>query len=193
MSAGAAVATVLCLACFQSSNGPEMPIVRDGCTMECCGYGTWITPSTTLAMREPRNDAETAFTLGAGDSVTALEGQVHTIRPGRVVFTGRHTFQAVGRGTADSMSRELMVPAGDTVFVTGIAPEATDARIWYRGREYAIASGLNVFSVSRPTADAPYDVVSLPLTQWWVKVRNRRSSVGWVRDPNRFVGAGRCR
>jgi hypothetical protein len=144
----------------------------------------------TKALREPRSGAAVAFQLVQGDTVAALEGHIRTTRPGLVVFTREYVFRGVTK--SDSASKAVSVRKGDTVYVTAVSAEATDASLWYREQEYALASDLNVFGVHSATAERPYEVISLPSSEWWVKVRKGKSVIGWVRDPNKFGGAGRC-
>jgi hypothetical protein len=184
-------AVALLAACFASHPAfaqPPMPIITGGCPMEYCSLGEWQATRATPVLREPRTDADTAFLLIPGDSVVALSNRQQISRPGIVVFRRTHAFRVLDRKINDFV--QLTVPAGDTVYVTAISSEMTDSYLWYRGVSCPNSSGLDVYSERRATDEQPYDVLSLPTSEWWVDVRDRRGQVGWVLNPWHFDGAG---
>ena len=186
----AMVVTLAALARAQSR--PAMPIVRPGCTVECCGYGDWIAPSRAIAKRHSRTSSETAFVLGPGDTVTALTGHVSVTSPGVAVFTDRFTVQAFEMAQGAAKAVRLHMRRGDSLFVIMINAEASDAVVWHHGRTFVLGSGLAVFAIHVATPEAPYNVISMPTIDWWVRVRNRSGQLGWLRNQARFAGANDC-
>lgn len=173
-----------------ATNRPTMPIVQPGCTMECCLLGEWAAPVPTPAFKEA-SGTDTAFVLARDDSITALIQHMRTTAPGLVVPTKDLRVKVTQPG--DAAFSTLSVPAGDTIYITGFSAEATDVSFWYRGQTYAAAGEFQVFGVRSATSQWPYDVLSVPAVEWWVKVRNRKGAEGWVLNANYFGGAGRCR
>ena len=105
-----------------------------------------------------------------------------------VVFRRSFSFRVLDRRINDWVP--LTVAAGDTIYVTSISAEMTDSYLWYRGVGYLNGNDLDVHGERKATDEHPFDVLSLPESEWWVDVRNRRGEVGWVLNPWHFDGAG---
>jgi hypothetical protein len=177
-----AIPLLFILAPAIAAQRPPSPFEVTGCTMECCGYGTWRTKTRTIAFVQRDTASAKAFVIEPNDSVVALSGIVAMQQPG-VATAPRNRAMRVNSYPKLGAERTIMVPAGDTIYTLFESAEATDAIIWYRGSLY--------WSV--PDDGGPTQLPSLR-ARWWVSIRNRRGEVGWVRDPwSGFDGPGKCR
>src|SRR5215831_4068905 len=106
-----------------------------------------------------------AFRIRQGEVVEALTGVVVTRKPGVVEITETQTFG------------DVTIPQGAVVYILHFEGEGSDF-FWYRGR--ALSGELYADVVSEPTLGYPRRVRSLPITEWWVKVKNSRGQTGWI-------------
>lgn len=176
-----AILPLFLLAPAIAAQGPSSRFEVTGCTMECCGYGTWRAKTRTIAFVQRDTASARAFVIEPNDSVVAVSGIVAMQHPG-VATAPSNRAMRVNSYPKLGAERTIMVPAGDTVYTLFGSAEATDAIIWYRGSLYwsnADEGGFNQLSSVR--------------ARWWVSIR-RRGEVGWVRDPwPSFDGPGGCR
>ena len=177
-----AIPVLLILAPAIAAQGPPSHFEVTGCTMECCGYGTWRAKTRTIAFVQRDTASAKAFVIEPNDSVVAVSGIVAMQQPG-VATAPSNRAKRVNSYPKLGAERTIMVPAGDTVYTLFESAEATDAIIWYRGSLYWSAPD-----------DGGFTSLSTVRARWWVSVRNARPEVGWVRDPwPGFDGPGECR
>jgi hypothetical protein len=161
---------------------PELPFQQWGaCPTECCRYGPWRANSSVTARTAP-GARNVAFSIARGERVDALTGVVITREAGVVVLERPYTVESKSGGN-------VTLPANARVYVLHNGGEGVDS-VWYRGATYR--AELYATAVSAATAAYPRRVLSVPRYEWWVKVRNGRGKVGWVRDPLDFLGQGEC-
>jgi hypothetical protein len=61
---------------------------------------------------------------------------------------------------------------------------------WIQGK--ARWAALYAESVHKGTADYPWDVLSVPETEWRVNVKNSSGEAGWILNPSDFKGMDSC-
>lgn len=168
----------LALGQAQNGGGPKLPFTDPGaCPFECCQYGAWTASSSQRAYRSSNRDSGLAFTVQPGEKVDALTGLVITRKAGVVIVRKETSFG------------DITVPPGETLFVLHRSGEG-EALFWYKGATHS--SELDADEVRKGNATYPWDVISLPKTEWWVKVKNSRGATGWLLDPHGFRGMDAC-
>ena len=173
---------------------PREPyVVRDVCPYECCKLGIWVARGTIRALRSRGDRAPVAFTLKAGDTVTAKSGAMIAQRLGRVLVRQQ---LVLNTETDDSTSR---LAIGDTLYLASYGGEGSWL-VWHRGR-LQWTSEFWPSQVGQVGAEA--DFLEAPRGTWWVRLETRRGLSGWVRagtmvlngvesvDPG-FDGADAC-
>lgn len=163
--------------------GPKLPIeTLNACPFEACHFGTW-TARKSLTVRRTRNGrGAKAFTLRAGEPVTALTGVLVIVRAGRVEFRERTNLPS-----EDGM---VTVAPGETLYLLGYKGEGfTDA--WFKGKTYRGLDGamafFNALCDTRPER-CTGRVVEPVRSTWWVQVRNGEGLVGWTDQAEDFDG-----
>ncbi len=158
--------------------GPKLPYSDPGaCPFECCQYAEWTATTRQKAYTKPSAAASQAFTVRAGEKVQALTGVVITRKTGLVVVRRQTTF------------RDVTVPAGARLYVLHLMGEG-DALFWYKGAAHT--GELYASSVHKGNSHHPWDVLSVPQTQWWVKVMTRKGAFGWILNQGNFRGMDAC-
>jgi hypothetical protein len=157
---------------------PPMPYTDVGaCPFECCHYGVWTASKPAIARQTYESKSAIAFRIKASEKVTALMGIVITRKPGTVRMLKEHKFD------------KFTVPAGTLLYTLHNGGEGT-ALFWFKGAAHW--GELNAYSVHKGTDGYPWDVLSIPLTEWWVKVRTQSGAIGWILAPQDFQGMDSC-
>ena len=169
---------LIALALLIGSDKPDMPFIDAGaCPFECCHYGSW-TARQSVPARQTRNQrSPVAFTIVRGEKVAALTGVVVTYKPGVV------------RMLKPKQLGNVRVPAGAVLYVLHRGGEGT-ALFWYQGKPYW--GELYAETIHKGDENYPWDVESLPVTEWWVKVQTPRGATGWILNPTNFDGMDAC-
>lgn len=165
------------------SAGPKLPIeTPNACPFEGCTFGTW-TARKSLTMRRTRSGrGSKAFTLRAGEPVSALTGVLVIERAGRVEFRERTNLPS-----EDGM---VTVAPGETLYLLGYKGEGfTDA--WFKGKTYRGLDGamafFNALCDTRPER-CTGRIVERVRSTWWVQIRNAEGLVGWTNQAEEFDG-----
>lgn len=167
---------------------PKMPFSdHGGCPFECCQYGQWTARSRAKAFAEQSKTAPVAFTIRAGQKVQAVAGVVVTRRVGVVRMQTTTTFNVVDFET--NKPSKLTIPAGKEVYTLHLIGEGV-ALFWYQGAAYS--TELYAETVHLGNVNFPWDVRSLPVTEWWVKVKDAHGAIGWLLNPQDFHGMDAC-
>lgn len=162
----------------QNAGAPKLPFTDHGaCPFECCQYGEWTATSSQRAFKSTSRDSGLAFTIRPGEKVAALTGLVITRKSGLVIIRKQTSFE------------DITVPAGAKLFLLHRVGEGVDL-FWYKGATHS--AELYVDQVRKANDQYPWDVISVPKTEWWVKVRNRRGATGWLLNPQSFRGMDAC-
>ena len=166
------------LAPAQNAGPPKLPYIdRDVCPFECCQYGEWTASVSQRAYKSTSKEAALAFTVRPGDKVQALTGEVITRKAGIVIVRKQTRFY------------DVTVPAGAKLYVLHLEGEGV-ALFWYRGAAHR--GELYASSVGKGNEAYPFDVLSLPQTEWWVRARTHRGEAGWILNPREFRGMDAC-
>jgi hypothetical protein len=125
---------------------------------------------TIPILAEQRTDASVAFTLRAGEAVTALSGDLRILTLGRAVLR-----RALAPIYADSTFRPAI---GDTAYVVSLSGES-GWYVWHQGILYSDV--FDFWDDRTPLAiDYPAELVSPPHGYWWVQIQNATGRRGWV-------------
>jgi hypothetical protein len=161
-----------------AADKPAMPFSDPGaCPFECCQYGIWTAKQTVSLRKERNKQSPVVFTISRGEKVTATTGVVVTYKPGVVRMLKQSQFETV------------RVPAGAVVYVLHYGGEGSDL-FWYNGKTHW--GELFAESVHKGNTEYPWDVDSLPVTEWWVQVKTSRGVTGWILMPANFDGTDAC-
>lgn len=172
------VLIALVLAPGQNAGAPKLPFVDPGaCPFECCQYGEWTASVSQRAYKSSTKESGLAFTIRPGEKLDALTGVVITRKAGIVIVRKETKFY------------DVTLPAGAKLFVLHSEGEGSYL-FWYKGATHS--GELNVESVHEGDAQSLWDVLSLPQTEWWVKVKKQRGAPGWIMSPRGFRGMDAC-
>ena len=153
---------------------PRLPFTDDGaCPFEGCQYAEWTAKARAVARRDANISSPVIFAIKSGEKITALNGKVVTRQFGIVRVLKRVVFDGSD------------VPAGAVLYVLHGDGEGSFL-YWYNGATHH--EGLYAESVHKGDADFPWDVISLPKTEWWVNVKNHDGQTGWILNPFNFLG-----
>ena len=86
-------------------------------------------------------------------------------------------------------SDKFIVPAGTLLYTLHNGGEGTTL-FWFDGK--ARWADLYAESVHKGNSDYPWDVLSIPEAEWWVKVQTQDGAVGWILSPQDFKGMDSC-
>jgi hypothetical protein len=151
--------------------------IQNICPFECCRFGAWTSSGRVQARTSHSATAPVVFTISRGEKVAALDGLVVVTKAG------------VMRVNKTSKFDEFTAPAGAVIHLLRSTGEGY-AKVWYEGK----LRNAEVYAetVHSGNNDYPWDIVSLPESVWWVRVRNARGQIGWLRDPSAFEGMDAC-
>ncbi|HEX5413148.1 MAG TPA: hypothetical protein VFZ27_14950 [Terriglobia bacterium] len=168
----------LALGPVQNAGAPKLPFTDAGaCPFECCQYGEWSASASQRAYKSTSRDSGLAFTIRPGEKVSALTGLVITRRAGLAIMRKQTSFE------------DITVPVGAKLFLLHRVGEGVDL-FWYKGATHS--AELYIDQVRKANDQYPWDVISVPKTEWWVKVRNQRGATGWLLEPRGFQGMDAC-
>jgi hypothetical protein len=160
--------------------GPPIPYEDVGaCPFEGCVYREWVANAPVEIHSDRTPTAPVAFTLAAGEKVTALGGVVVTTRPGRVEFDAPQDVEAAGG--------RIHVEPGQSLYLLTSQGEGF-MKAWFDGRVYedvdtATFSNGACAGGPRPCVGRLVDSWQF---EWWVQVRNAAGQTGWTREPDKF-------
>jgi hypothetical protein len=151
----------------------NLPIIQyDKCPFECCRYGNWKTFSSLKVYKVEGDTTSYTFTITAIDSFKAITGNVHIIKPGRVII---------------KKSNGIFL-RGDTVYTLSYTGEGFND-VLYHGKVYNIEifwqtddemdfGNINVNDDKWKNYKGV--LISRPIMVWWVRIRYRNSRDGWI-------------
>jgi hypothetical protein len=170
----------------QLNGQPRLPFTDDGaCPFEGCHYGEWTARARNVARSESNISAPVAFTIQNGEKITALKGKVITLQFGIVKMIKPVVFDEVETDKLPYSSHKIEVPAGAVLYLLHQEGEGY-CLYWYNGATHH--QDLYAETVHKGNDDFPWDVISVPKTEWWVNVRNHDGQTGWVLNPKNFRG-----
>jgi hypothetical protein len=170
----------------QLNEQPRLPFTDDGaCPFEGCQYGEWTAGARVVARRDANINSPVVFAIQSGEKITTLSGKVITRQLGIVKMLKRVVFDEVETGTVPYTSLKVEVPAGAVLYLLHEEGEGYSL-YWYNGATHS--QDLYAETVHKGNDDFPWDVISLPRTEWWVNVKNHNGRTGWVLNPRDFRG-----
>jgi hypothetical protein len=168
----------LALGQARNTDAPKLPFTDPGaCPFECCQYGEWTARSSQRAYKSSSRESAPAFTIRPGEKVDALAGLVITRKAGIVIVRKQTTFG------------DITVSAGEKLFVLHRSGEGV-ALFWYKGATHS--AELYADDIHKGSAQYPWDVLSVPETEWWVQVKDQHGATGWLLNPQGFRGMDAC-
>lgn len=154
---------------------------RGACPFEACVYREWTARAAMKVRAERRGRAPIAFSLRAGEKVTAITGVVITLKAGRVQFREPRTLNVAGG--------QMLIKPDETLYILTYQGEGF-TKAWLNGRLY---EGVDTVDFDNGVCDIEPTrcagrIVERSETVWWVQVRNRLGRVGWTNEPEKFDG-----
>jgi hypothetical protein len=153
---------------------PALPYVDWGaCPYEGCVYDDWIASSEVQIHHNRFENSPVEFTVGLGETVRAETGVVVTSRYGESRIHRPLDLPWRRKDTSGTLS----LRPGDVLYTLHYQGEGVYL-FWFKGQTY----GGEIFFPD----DDDVDVLSRPVCEWWVKIRNRSGRVGWTKQGNAF-------
>jgi hypothetical protein len=166
----------------QLDERPRLPFTDDGaCPFEGCQYGEWTARVQVVARRDANISSPVVFTIRPNEKISALNGRVITRQLGIIKMLKRVVFDEVETSTVPYSTHKVEVPAGAVLYLLHEEGEGY-CLYWYNGATHH--QDLYAESVHKGNDDFPWDVISVPKTEWWVKVKNHDGRIGWILNPN---------
>lgn len=165
---------------------PRLPFTDKGaCPFEGCQWGAWTAKTATVARRDANASSPVVFAIKPGEKITALDGKVITLQFGIIKMLKSVVFDEVDTRTVPYTSHKVAIPAGAALYLLHNEGEGY-CLYWYNGAAHH--QDLYAETVHKGDADFPWDVISEPKTEWWVKVKNHNGQTGWILNPFDFRG-----
>lgn len=183
-----AAAITLSVLAARDDQPPPLPFHDHGaCPFECCVYRDWKAMTRMNAWESyDTTGAARLFSVAAGERVTAMTGVVVTTAAGVLHIRAPLTLEVRSRQFPRRSTEELRLEPGDTLYILGKYGEGADAG-WFKGRLLEVFDSSPLYpSNAAPEGDGE------PVTAWWVKIRNSRGLIGWVRGENAFDDNDDC-
>jgi len=154
----------------QSPVTPVSPFVVQGaCPFEGCQYGTW-TARAPVRLHAKVNGALLKRQIQKGERVMTLSGEVHAIpRKGTVTKVYKS-------------DEEQGIHIGSIVYFLYPLGEGA-AKVWHEGKAKDGSMDMALQFESADTVSKTW--------VWWVKVRMRDGTIGWLKNPSGFEGMDR--
>ena len=175
---------------FISIHADEMPplpfVDKDACPFECCQYGDWVSIQEFKAYKEPKNDSTIVYVINEGEKVEALTGIVITYKVGVTKI-----LKPIKLGYIPETKGSLDLKPGEILYPLHYAGEGTDL-FWYKGKTYYDGIAADEPDPDPPPSNLSVQVISRPVSDWWVKVKNKNGKIGWIKNPYHFDGSDGC-
>jgi hypothetical protein len=166
----------------ENYSSPKLPYYDWGaCPFECCTYRTWTAKENVVIKKHRNKNSPVLYTIQKGDNVQGLTGVVITKKYGRI--------KALKPITLDKQQPISLKP-GDVIYTLHYLGEGFEL-FWYDGKVYS--DEIAAEEIDRtPLADQPLQVLDLPVTEWWVKIRNKKGQIGWTNETDKFDHMDAC-
>jgi hypothetical protein len=174
-----------------AGNGPERPPLPyfdwDACPFECCTYRDWRA-NAPLKVYETRSvKGKVVFEVKQGESVRGVTGVVLTHHYGvsKVLKPIKLGYPLKGEMPV------LSLQPGELLYTLHYLGEGFDL-FWYKGNLYSDQISAREPHTDPPPPDLNVQVISIPKSEWWVKIRNRQGKSGWSRETQKFDNMDAC-
>lgn len=159
---------------------PKLPFRDVGaCPFECCTYRQWIANKDTIIYKQLRDNSPIAFRIKKREKVTGLTGIVITKKAGMVKALKELTVKEVSNDFFNE--KEFSIKSGDVFYVLTSIGEGF-YQLWYKGKFFQDAVD-NKESMK---------ILTMPVADWWVKIKNRKGQIGWTKLPENFDNKDSC-
>lgn len=161
---------------------PAVYTDHGACPFECCGYTTWTAQETVLLREGPDSTSAVVDTIGAGERVEALTGEVRTVP---APFLVKREYRGDEGG--------VLLP-GDTVWTLTYLGEGR-FRVWKDGEVAIQDLGFSPYGggLGARCEGCDYGTLLTDYRQeWWVRIRRPNGSVGWTDATAAFAGKDGC-
>jgi len=180
----------LVVASAQAADRPPIPYVDQGaCPFECCTYRTWKATEPALAYSESKDGSPIAFAIEPGNTVNAETGFVVTSKVGVMKVLKPTRLGQDPKKPSPEPSLDLK--PGELIYTLHYLGEGYEL-FWYKGKLYSDQIAADKVDPDPPPADFELQTLSLPDTDWWVKVRAKDGRKGWIKNPRNFEGTDSC-
>jgi hypothetical protein len=152
---------------------PESLVDKGACPFECCTYRTWYVDEETEIREKPEMHSKIITTVGPGEAVEAITGEVH-VSAGK--FSVRKAFSRY-------------VP-GDRLWIYTYLGEGF-FKVWFKGRYYEEDFGFSPQGTSAYTSEFGR-FEKEPVSVWWVLIKTEDGEVGWTENPDNFSNKDAC-
>ena len=166
-----------------SAGRPATCIDEGVCPFECCTYRQWTVEQTTPAFERPDPSSPIVGSFNPGQRVVGLTGRVETYRPGNVRVVKSYLSEISGRAYQPSDLLWVYTYLGEGFF-----------KVWYQGQMFEeevafVHHGMGGWIRCAEQNSCWGQVVDLPDSSWWVKVR---SLDGWSDTARNFGDKDAC-
>ena len=190
----AVISAISLLMCWPGSSRPQghlgeqprLPFTDEGaCPFEGCHYAAWTAKTAVVARRDANTSSPVIFAIKPGQKIMALNGKVITLQFGIIKMLKPVVFEEVETRKVPYASHKITIPSGAVLYLLHTEGEGY-CLYWYNGTMHH--QDLYAETVHKGDADFPWDVISLPKTEWWVNVENHSGQTGWILNPFDFRG-----
>jgi hypothetical protein len=161
----------------------------DVCPGECCKYTEWRVNKAVSIRTDRRPTSPVAFSLRAGETVTAVTGGLLTTTPGQVKIV-KPEWVSIWRSSDKQTQRPFSGEPGTVVTLLGYYGEGYYSA-WIDGELVTIKGGLHT-PAECAASPCGGEILVQPTVEWWVQVKNPTNQVGWAEVKDNFVTPG-CR
>src|SRR5688500_9804229 len=158
-----------------AADRPVLPYYDWGaCPFECCTYRQW-TANADVTLYRAIGSKSVIASITKGTEVVGVTGVVITRKAGRIKVLQPVSLDA---------QKPVNASPGDILYTLHDLGEGY-ARFWFKGQLHDDQVAATEVE-ARATAGAPWQVLALPETAWWVKVRSKSGQVGWSKETQKF-------
>jgi hypothetical protein len=163
------------------AQGPKVPYKDVGaCPFECCVYRKWTANKDTVIYKQMSEKSAIAFRVKRREKVTGVGGVVITKKAGTV----RALKDLTAKENSSDFTKpenEISIKAGDVFYVLTSLGEGF-FQLWYKGK----------FFQDQIDTNPNMKILTMPVDDWWVKIKNRKGQIGWTKLPENFDNKDSC-
>lgn len=176
---------LLLIGLFLSGNAfaqsPKVPYKDVGaCPFECCGYGDWTANKATVLYKQMSEKSAVAFRVTRREKVTGVTGVVITSKAGTVKVLKDYTAKEFSADLTKP-ANEIFIKSGEVFYVLTSLGEGFH-QLWYKGK----------FFQDEIYNEKNMKILTMPVADWWVKIKNRKGQIGWTKLPENFDNKDGC-
>lgn len=163
------------------AQGPKVPYKDVGaCPFECCIYRQWTAKKETLIYKQMSEKSPVAFRVKRREKVTGVTGVVITNKAGTVKVLKDYTAKEFSTDFTKA-ENEISIKSGEVFYVLTSLGEGF-YQLWYKGK----------FFQDEIYNEENMKILTMPVADWWVKIKNRKGQIGWTKLPENFNNKDGC-